>query len=191
MDSKFEKFLILKKADVKNPNFSWIDFNENSSAMKCFTQQIELEKTETSNIKKSILEKIEELSSNKPDDIIKSFTFNSDEYKELDDLQKSRKLITKILNAINYVAANGRIGPAKTMIISEKNYKKYNLEKNFIYDIEIIFEDINDIYLYRKNEIDQSGIFLCYYTDENNNDFYEIFSIGLHPENQFLKIKMI
>jgi hypothetical protein len=97
--------------------------------------------------------------------------------------------LAKILVASVYINIEGKIGPATNMIISKENYEKFSIS-DFCGRFEILFEDVNDIYLYRKNTTEQPGLVLFYYTDENDIDYYNIESIGFYPEKQFIKINI-
>lgn len=105
-------------------------------------------------------------------------------------IQIQKKITAKIFNAVYYVASNGRIGKATTLLVSEENDKKYNLSellKNHgtLNDLEIVHGDVDDIYVYRKNKIDQPGLMLIY-----NEDKYYIADIGFYPHRQFMTIKL-
>jgi hypothetical protein len=181
MDKNLEKWITLKKCDNKNFNICFIDFNistKDNSMLYNFTKVTELEKTKKSDIKQLMLDKIFELCDHNNDEILKLFSYKLE-----------RKISSTIKNASLYIAANGRIGEATNMIISKENYDKYNISE-FKEKYEILFEDINDIILYRKNTFEEPGLVLFYYTDENNIDYYDIESIGFYPERQYIKIIM-
>lgn len=182
MNKNLKKWITLKKCDNKNIDICFVDIksgiNEGVS-IDNFTKVKELKKTKLSDIKKVMLDKIYELSNKQDGNILEKFSFGF--------LSKKEHLHAKIKNASYYIAANGRIGEATNMIISKENYDKFDIS-DFSDKFEILFEDVDDIYLYRKNSVEQPGLVLFYYTDKNNIDYYEIESIGFYPERQFIKI---
>ena len=91
------------------------------------------------------------------------------------------KELTKVIinNHSNYIVVDGRIGKAQYIILSEDNYKKYKDVVDST-ELKIIFENSleNEIYLYRKNKIDQPGIVMIQYTDSLENMInYEIIKL--------------
>jgi hypothetical protein len=94
----------------------------------------------------------------------------------------NRQVISKVISASNWIAYNGRFGPATVIITSEEIYKKYEL--NFLNHVKFYPADIQDIILLRKNEIDHPG-FILLHTD----DKYVIETLGLNPQFQFIIIK--
>lgn len=171
----------------------FVDFNYDTFQPELINVSNELNKTDISIAKDLILEKILELS-NKNEDSEK-FSIKKSIEGITDELMISRKVCSKILNGCNYIAANGRIGSGNTILISEENYNKYELSRFDFENVEnvpdkmnreVIFdESINDIILYRKNDIEQPGLVLLY-----SDDKYDIIDIGIYPEKQFLKIEL-
>lgn len=171
----------------------FVDFNYDVFEPELINVSNELNKTDISIAKDLILEKILELS-NKNEDSEK-FSIKKSIEGITDESIISRKAYAKILSGCNYIAANGRIGSGNTILISEENYNKYKLS---VFDFEnvenvpdkmtreVIFdESINDIILYRKNDIDQPGLVLLY-----SDDKYDVIDIGIYPEKQFIKIEL-
>jgi hypothetical protein len=98
----------------------------------------------------------------------------------------SKDIKTQVQIASYYIASNGRMGSATNIIISHKNYYKYELNYHHK-NLEPYFdESIEDIILYRKNNFEQPGLVLVC-----NDDKYSIDRVGLHPENQFFKIRFL
>lgn len=129
-----------------------------------------MNKTVFNNVKKNVLDKINELASN-------------------NTIILGENCIDTINKTSTMIATQGRIGEATNMIISKENYDKYHISE--ISDkYEILFEDVDDIYIYRKNSFEQPGLCLCYYVDDNTT-YYEVVSIGFCPEKQFIKIKVV
>lgn len=116
------------------------------------------------------------------DDVLEKFTYR------FNDNQLKTNIKSIIKNATLHIASNGRIGPASHIIISKENYDKFNLSENDI-KLEVLYvdNDVKDIYLYRKNTIEQPGLIMLYY-NENDEVYFNIESIGLYPERQFIKI---
>ena len=113
----------------------------------------------------------------------------------------SRKIITKILNITNYIAINGRIGPAQWLISNSKTYH-YILEnlgnvnflmKNNILNLgnmpyiinELVENDI--ILLGRKNNIDSPGVHCIILTDD---DGYILFNEISYPDKDYTNLTM-
>jgi len=132
-----------------------------------------------SDIKRDYINIINDLSEKHEERILNKFSVNN-----------SLKIRAKIINGINYVASNGRIGRANNIILSEHNYNKYKEEIDIIVKEKklnlIIDNKIVDIILYRVGTIEQPGIILLYNLDTIK---YDIIKIGFYPERQFLKIK--
>jgi len=180
---QFEKYVSIKECPIHNDEYkiSYIDFNtstipytspQSQNSCSAYTVETKLRKINKSEIKKLIIDKIVELS--KKNDLKLS----------LKNVTKD-KINSKIREASNVIAVEGRIGPANRMLISHYNYDKY-LKKDFIHpDIEIIFNDsVTDIIIYRKNEPDQPGVILIH-----NNEKCDILSIGLYPEKHYVRIE--
>lgn len=194
MDKNLEKWITLKECDSKNFEICFVDLPDLTKLtedlkIELFTKTKELEKTKKSDIKDLMLKNIYELSEKHDKDILEKFSYSDEMYKDETEQTKIRKCMAKIYNASLYIAVNGRIAQATNMIISKENYDRFNIS-DFSGRFEILFEDVDDIYLYRKNTPDQPGLVLFYHTDENNYDYYEIESIGFYPERQFIKIKI-
>ena len=96
---------------------------------------------------------------------------------------KYELIIARLMNASNYIATQGRIGPGQWIVSNGKNYnsilnhiKNINLlYKNnnlIIRDKPFIINDLIDddaIIIGRKNKIDQPGVHCFLLTDENDN----------------------
>lgn len=132
----------------------------------------------------NMVSKLTEVNCQEDPELYEKFNFTYET--ELDDAKNQRRLISKIFNASNLIAASGRIGPAQYMILSKENYKKYNLEI-MESTIEPIFHDIDNILLFRRNSIDQPGII---YLKNNISNKYAILSIGFYPQKQYIKINL-
>jgi hypothetical protein len=194
MNKNLEKWITLKECDSKSFKVCFVDLPDLTKLtedlkIETFTKTRELEKIKKSKIKDLMLKNIYELSEKHDKDILEKFSYSDEMYKNETEETKTRKCMSKINNASLYIATNGRIGEATNMIISKENYDKFNIS-DYSGKFEILFEDVDDIYLYRKNNSVQPGLVLFYYTDENNIDYYEIESIGFYPERQFIKIKI-
>lgn len=129
----------------------------------------------------------------------------------------SRTIISKIVSAGNYIAVEGRIGPAQWLI---SNQGTYNYICKYLSDVPSLFENgvtkignmtysVNNlveddiILMGRKNNINQPGIH-CLIQSSNDKyiNFYEEYSpynkrllmnfsiidIGFHPYTQYFKI---
>jgi hypothetical protein len=193
MNKNLEKWITLKKCDSKNLSISFIDLPDfekiklDKISLQTYTNVEELIDTDTDKIKEKFLNEIYNLSKKHDNELLEKFTFSVEMFKDETHETICRKLMSKINNASLYIATNGRIGEATNMIVSKKNYDKYNIS-DFNGKFEILFENVDDIYLYRKNTDEQPGLILFYYTDENNIDYYKVESIGFYPERQFMKI---
>lgn len=181
---EYSKFVTIKESQVDEPKLSIVDIDD-SFEVKIFEPTFKLiEKTDT--IKNEIIDKIVKLSNKHDKDIIEKFSLT----KHLSDPELEKKITSKVFNATYYVASNGRIGKANTVLVSEENDKKYNLSELFrnnkyLKDIEIVYGDVEDIYVYRKNQVEQPGLVLIY-----NEDKYYIADIGFYPYRQFMVIKL-
>ncbi len=76
-----------------------------------------------------------------------------------------RRIVTKIAHASNFIATEGRIGPATSVIVGRNNWHWFNedrIESNMMLgNISIVFEEKispNKIIVARGGRIDQSGI---------------------------------
>jgi len=121
------------------------------------------------------------------------FMFNGEKWLKVEYVSEEhrqnelrRKKINR-LNASNYIASDGRIGAGNNLMISEKNYKKYSIKKFIpqLYNMNIILEDVDDIYIFRKNDIEQPGLIMI-----KNKEKYELVDIGFYPYKQFIKIEI-
>ena len=115
-----------------------------------------------------------------------------------------RRLITKINVASNYIATEGRVGPAKCVLMNPKHVKKLDsyLTKAWYtetaLDEEVIFLivgntggmtfiadsriDENDFYVYRCNDANQPGIICVYKPTEIENELiYSFTAVGYFP----------
>lgn len=183
----YKNYVCTKETNSEEYKIIFIDFDyqgeEDSMtviAPKVFTKEGILTQTDKTKVKQLLVDEIINLSNmnNISDELKIKFTLkNCDEsnYKY------------KIQNGSNYIAVDGRIGPARNILVSEDNYKKYNLKD--ICDqmkLTILFDDnVNDIYLYRCNSIDQPGLSLLFFEDK-----YELTTTGFYPEKFFLKITL-
>lgn len=179
MNELIEKIMTSKKMEGDKTSLMFVDFIYNGDidttnegvGLNIFTKHIELGK---SLIDETIIaDFIETINDIKP----KTTTILSTD--------PVRRNISKILTASNTIAVDGRIGPAKKILVSEDNYNKYGLS-NLFENFEVNFvNNIDDLILYRDNDIDQPGIMLLY-----NEEKYSIISKGFFPEHQFAKIEL-
>ena len=133
-------------------------------------------------------------------------------------MSPDRGIIAKLNNVSNYIAVEGRIGPAQFIVSSIKTYQyilKYIGGMNYLfkgndlwignmpYKIDNSVED-DIILLGRKNQIDQPGVHCLILTDDDgyisfqpivDPNFntkvilhYNIVDVGFHPQYQFFKI---
>lgn len=120
-------------------------------------------------------------------------------YKNEIDLNKSseenktfleRKCVSRIYAASNFIATNGRIGPAQYFILNKKN-KEYMrlLKNNFIRPIYDNYVKPDTILFGRKNPIDCPSLQFVYYI-ENGIVYYDIIKSGKQCFKQYLKIKI-
>lgn len=190
---ELKKYITLKKCDNKNYEICYVDFNhttkDDTTFLNSNTKIKELEKIDLLEINKLILNKIIDLSNNHDDVILEKFTYNSEKFKYDTEERKVRQCMTRILNASEHINIEGKIGPATNMIISKENYYRFSIE-DFSGMFDVIFEDVNDIYLYRKNSTEQTGLLLFYYKDEDNKYYYDVESVGFYPEKQYMKLKI-
>ena len=147
-----------------------------------FTKFVELEREiDPVSVKKDFLNNIILLSEEQDQDLLEKFSFDPNPL--VDHNANRRKLISKINMASSYIATNGRIGPANRIIMSEEIYNKYELDQ--LPNLEVILEDVDDIYLYRINNMDQPGLLLIH-----NDKKYSFVQIGFYPQKQFMKINL-
>ena len=76
-----------------------------------------------------------------------------------------RRIVTKIAHASNFIAAEGGIGPATSVIVGRNNWHWFNEDRigsnMMLGNISIVFEEKispNKIIVARGGKIDQSGI---------------------------------
>ena len=184
----FEKIITLKENENDTINYVIIDYNDEKNTVESSTVENEMKKEiNIDDIKKDFISTVVKLSEEDDAEIIEKFTFKDSDF--TDNNVKNRKLIAKINNACNYIAANGRIGAGKIILLSEKTFNKYkdafDLYLNDDYHQFLFDDSINDIIVYRKNTIEQPGLILVY-----NKEKYSFESIGFYPERQFLKITL-
>lgn len=180
----YSKYVCMNECDSDNYEFIFLDFNYDNiklDGLNIYTEKGELTHSGVDvDVKQKIIEKIVDLSNKNFDsleqDLKGKFTFIGDNL---------RKLYSTIMSANSLIAISGYIGPGNTILISEENYDKYDLK--IICDsckYNILFDDtIKDIFIYRKNTIEQPGLVLSYFENK-----YELIEIGHYPEKQFLKI---
>lgn len=112
--------------------------------------------------------------------------FNIKELKEKYGDRFTKSVMSKFISICNYIASQGRIGPAQYVISNPKTYKyilsnldtidfTYDKNGNFFIDnghtpyiVDNLVDD--DVIIFgRKNKIDQSGVHCAILTDENND----------------------
>lgn len=167
---ELEKYVVIKESATDCLSFVIVDFNgaKNSDVLETLNKKVSITQTDNSKAKKLLVEKIVGLA----------------EYSEFPNKPITKQLL---FIASSYIAANGRIGRATNMLISEDNYKKYQVDKlNDDLKLEVMFDDsVKDCIIYRVNGSDQPGIVLIHTKDK-----YEFIEVGLFPQNQFLKIRL-
>jgi len=187
-------FICTREVDVDELDVIFIDFKydgevDNVIGPDIFKKRVVLDNDyyDDFHIENEFIEIVSALADVNIDDepeFYDKFNFNYDT-NETEQVNQ-RRLITKINNHSNLIATSGRIGPAQYYVISEENYKKFNLSiMNGI--LTPIFHDIDDILLFRKNQIDQPGILYVKNTITNK---YDIITLGFKPQKQFGKIKL-
>ncbi len=190
--NKITDFVNIKEIEGEVFELMYVDMkNEDDGS---FGPQTVTSKTQLSNklkdekeIISEIIEKVNDLSTqDKDEELLEKFSLKNIIIDEKDEGSYNRRVIAKILNASNYIASEGRIGAGNNLIISEKNYKKYSIKKIIpqLYNMNIILEDVDDIYIFRKNSVDQPGLIMI-----KNKEKYELVDIGFYPQKYFLKIK--
>jgi hypothetical protein len=181
--NKIEDFINIKEIEDDNTDLIYIDFKSDGNVMspEAITRKIKLTKKikDDKDIISEIVEKINSLSETNDTDILEKFSLKN--INEKNETNQKRKIFAKILNSSNYIAVQGRIGSGNKMLVSKENYEKYYLDELDNYDV--IFEDVNDIYIFRKNDVDQPGLVMI-----KNDEKYEIIDVGLYPHKYFLKI---
>jgi hypothetical protein len=86
-----------------------------------------------------------------------------------------RRIVTKIMHASNFIAAEGRIGPAKAVIVGENNWHWFGEEfvggNGMLADILIVLDkniSPNKIIVGRGGNVDNSGIICINNTADNS-----------------------
>jgi hypothetical protein len=95
-----------------------------------------------------------------------------------------RRIVTKIMHASNFIATEGRIGPAKAVIVGENNWHWFSEEDN-LGGIQVIFDkkiSPNKIIVTRGGNIDNSGI-ICI---NNTTDATYFLKETPHWERQYV-----
>ena len=180
---ELEKFVTVKEHTSENTELLFVDFDEKSTTPKSIYKKLSLTKTDNSKVKELLIEQIVKLSSTNTEMIEKLSLV--DKLKEYNTTEL-RIAKAKVLNASNYIATYGRIGTANTILISKENYDKLELSE-ITEGYETFFDDsIDDIYIYRRNSIDQPVLILITFEDK-----YDFAGIGFYPERQFMKISLI
>jgi hypothetical protein len=84
---------------------------------------------------------------------------------EVNNALNFRRIVTKIAHASNFIATEGRIGPATSVIVGRNNWHWFNEDRigsnMMLGNISIVFEEKispNKIIVARGGKIDQSGI---------------------------------
>jgi hypothetical protein len=139
------------------------------------TKASKLSNTDTSNIRKNIIDKIIYLSNIHRDEDINTYNGISNVY----DVEE------KLIKASNYIASKNRMGPANHIIANQFTFDKYKNIFDKLNLTAIIDETVNDVILYRMNSIDQPGLVLIYF-----DDIYDIADIGFFPYRNYLKLSL-
>ena len=185
---ELEKFVTIRECPSETLGMLFVDFNyssvdeENESPVQLdvFEKKLSMTKTDTSKVKDLLIEKIIELSND--NDMLEKFSLVN-ALNELKGHELERVVSAKMKNASDYIATNGRIGFANTILVSKENYEKLNLSE-YTEGYELFFNDnVEDIYLYRRNGVDQPGLILTTFEDK-----YELVDIGFFPQKQFQRI---
>jgi len=196
----YEELVSIKKADQPVVQLLFVDFKlgtvspTTSSSYPSvigpdvFTKNISISKPiDEKQMKKDYLDQIkfmsltnQELREEKLNRIL-----NIKKEKIEDYYEDGRKLLNRILYGSNMIAAEGRIGTATHLVVSQRNYDKYPQTFKMLanHNIKIVIEDISNITLYRKTGVDQPGLILVY-----TDNYYKFEKIGFFPEKQFHKI---
>lgn len=192
-------YVTIKKSDSEDTELVFVDFkydshdesnNKEIFGPDIFTEKVKMtNKFEIESIKNDLIKNIIELGNLNNSEIGSELSskFSYTEQISMEDTGDiKRKLISKILNAGNYIAVYGRVGPAHSLLISEKNFEKYKLTKELLQNLEVLFdESIEDIFIFRKNTTEQPGLVLVHTEDK-----YEFVQIGFFPHRQFMKITL-
>lgn len=184
----FKHLILTHKVNTNTFTNSFIDFvyNEGQPNINLiknkFTLNDNFNNYNNEEFEKLIISKLLEQGLKNNDDFISklnNFDYEQVLYDNKTNVDKykitNRKFIAKILNINNYVAVNGRIGPANVIIMNNKIYKELlknnntllnNLSSFNIYKTDKISKD--KILIYRiSNNIEQPSMILFY----NNNEF--------------------
>ena len=178
---EYKKYVTIKKTNDEKFSLNFVDFKQDDiENVGIFTKNIVFTETDKSKIKDLLIGKIISLSNM---NILDEKTKNVFSFKNCEE----SKYKTKLNNASYYIAVEGKIGKATNILLSEKNYNKYNLKDICVeMNLNILFDDtVEDIYLYRINSIEQPGLVLVF-----NDDKYELIPIGFFPEKFFIKISL-
>lgn len=190
-------FVDIKESKTQDFEISYVDFNGTTGSVNnigSFNFSVFSYKNKTTKpideleIKKDFLQTAKELakkSFNSFDlDKKKTYTLNDT---SITSKHFTRIVQTKIMSASNFIAVNNLIGPGNCIIVSEKNYQLFELIKlnSWGRSYKFYFAPINDIIVYRCNEIEQPGLKLIFC--ENN---YALVPIGSNPEKNFCLIKL-
>jgi hypothetical protein len=171
-------------------------------------------------IKKQFIKKVSDLGQFKREqniDFVKKFDINIPDMKRR-GIDITRGINAKILNLSNYIAIEGRIGPAQWMLVNSKTYQfllKYFGQMNFLFDNgNLVIGNIrcfvnnnveDDVILFgRKNSPEQPGVHCFILVDENNDIvfdtlvdpnfetkyvmYFDIIDVGFYPYYQFHKM---
>lgn len=112
---------------------------------------------------------------------------------ETDDTIKTRKFVSRILNASNYIAIKSRIGAGQIVLYNYNNTDsiKSILDKNLCTDYKFIVSDavpVNTLCVCRKAMDDKTGVFLLLYKNESGI-FYDIIKVGKNYDKQYINFK--
>ena len=207
---EFEKYITVKEFQKDEGTISCLDFdysgegeqsdsstNHKFIGLKSITKNVILTQTKLSKVKELLIENIIKLAN-------KNFVPELFSAKNIE----TAKVKNKVAVALGYIATQGRIGSATNILISEYNYKKYDLNDLCqARNLDVLFDDsVTDIYIYRKNKVENPGLFLLcsdnqklrlaklYRILNKNVDDkpfkYEFVTTGYHPEKQFVKIEL-
>jgi len=185
---KFSKYVCVKESDSERCELIYVDFKYDGTEINSisppyvFTKVCVLTQTNKRKVKKLLVGRIIKLSSIHYDSLDESVKTRL----TVNDVD-SRKLYSKVAACNALIAVDSRIGPCTNMLVSKENYKKYDLKtvcESFRYNV--MFDDsVEDIYLYRRNSVDQPGLLLVYCDSK-----YDFIESGYFPEKSFIKIKL-
>lgn len=184
------KYIPIMETNENTSSIHYLDFDNVESdeiELKLFVKNFQL-KEKNDNIKQEIINKIVELSELNID-MIEKFSMKNELITP--EMTVHRMFYSKLVNASNYIATNGRIGPANTILISEKNYDLYKDTINsndMLKKMDVVFGEVDDVFLYRKNDQSNPGLILIVNTKDN---LYEIVDIGFFPHKQFMKVTLL